>query len=420
MKKLGFLAVALWLTAASGRLAAQTYRTYQDEFDDIRARSGLRFGPLRVFPSLRFPNLGYDSNIFFRPKEDVAVADWTGTLAPEVQGYWLLGSSIIVSFTERPEYTYYLRERGLRTLTNSFIPGARVLLLRRLALSGDYHFLRQLRRSFSEFGEPVKDTRKGWNARLFFETPRGTALGLSGSLDDFRYTNPSLPDPENNYARALDRRERAAAFEVYYRVFSRSHLFGRVGGTDYAFLDPTSTWRNARSWEVMGGIQLPLSGRAVGTLALGYKKFIPETEGRTKFSGLVADTDLALRAGRVGISLALTRDSYFSYIEAAYYYVENRFRGGLTYYLLPFLRLEGNCQFGEWRYPEPHEVWFHGAPYLVTNRRDRNRVLSAGLAVRVSGRAGFSVSYNFYRRTSTAPGFDIDRNFVGAALAYDF
>jgi hypothetical protein len=420
MKKFRFLAVALCLAAASGRLAAQTYRSYQDEVNDIRTRGGLRFGSLWVFPSLRFTNLGYDSNVYYQPKEDVSVADWTGTLALEAKGCWLLGSSVILSFTERPEYIYYLNEGELRTPTNSFSPGVRILLLNRLSLFGDYHVLRQFRRSISEFGEPVKDTQEGWNARVFFETPRGTALGFSGSLDDFRYDNPSLSDPENDYARALDRRERAAAFEAYYRVFSRSHLFARVGGMDYAFLDPTSTWRNAHSWEAMGGIQLPLSGRAVGTLALGYKKFIPEIEGRTEFSGLIADTDLAFRAGRVALSLALTRDNYFSYIEAAYYYVENRFRGGLAYYLLPFLRLEGSCQIGEWEYPEPHVVWFQGVPYLVTDRRDKNRIISAGLAVRISGRAGLSVSYNFYRRTSTAPGFDIDRNFIGAALTYDF
>jgi hypothetical protein len=420
MKKFEILVLAVVLAAATGRLSGQSYRTFQDESDDVRARSGLRIGPLKVLPAVRFSNFGYDSNILYRPKDDVAVADWTGTLAPEIKGYWLLGDSVLLSFTERPEYTFYFREKGLRTLTNSSVPGVRILLLRRLALSGDYHFLRQLRRTLSEFGEPVKDTQKGWNARLFFETPRGTAVGFSGSLDDFRYANPSLAGPENDYARTLDRRERTAAFELYYRVFSRSHLFTRVGGTDYSFLDPAASWRNARSWEASGGIQLPLSGSARGTLALGYKRFIPKAEGRTKFSGLVADTDVTFRAGRVGLSVAFTRDNYFSYIDTAYYYVENRFRGGLALYLLPFLRLEGSAQFGEWKYPEPHEVWFQGAPYLVTDRRDRNRVLSAGLAVRVSGRAGLSVSYNFYRRTSNAPDFDIDRNFVGAALAYDF
>jgi hypothetical protein len=134
----------------------------------------------------------------------------------------------------------------------------------------------------------------------------------------------------------------------------------------------------------------------------------------------VADTDASFRAGRLGLSVAFTRDNYFSYIDTAYYFVEDRVRNSLSFHLWPFLRLEGGWQTAVWRYPEPHEVWFEGQPYLVANRRDRNRILWAGFACRVAGSAGLAVSYNFYRRTSTAPGSDIARNFVGASLVYDF
>jgi hypothetical protein len=420
MKIYRILALALCFVAAAGRLSGQSYRTFQEEFDGIRAGTGWRLGPLKVLPVIRLSNVGYDSNVLYQPKEEAGVSDYVGTLSPEIKGYWLLGDSVILSLTENPEYNFYLREKGLRALTNSYVPAARFLLARRLALSGDYHFLKHLRRATSEFGTPVKDTQKGWNARVFFETPRGTAIGFSGSLEDFRFSNPDLPEPVNDYARTLDRREKSAAFEFTYRVFSQSHFFARAGATDYVFLDPGSSWRNARSTQALGGIRFPLLGRARGTVALGYKRFIPKAEGRKKFSGLVADTDVSFRAGRVGLNLAYTRDNYFSYIDAAYFFIEDRFRGGLSFYLFPFLRLEGSLQFGAWNYPEPHEVWYQGQPHLIENRRDENRVYSAGLAVRIAGNAGLGVSYNFYRRTSNAPGYDIDRNFVGATLAYDF
>jgi hypothetical protein len=420
MKRYKILALAVVLAASAGRLGGQTYRTFAEEYDEVRAKTGVRLGPLKVLPAFRLANVGYDSNVYYADKQDQAVADYTGTLSPEVKGYWLLGSSALVSVMENPEWSFYLKEKDLRTLVNSFVPAVRLFLLRRLALSGDYHFLEHLRQATSELGTPVRDLRKGWSARLFFETPRGTAVGLSGSLEDYAYSNPSPQAPQDEISRALDHRERTAAFEFYYRVFSRSSIFATAGATDYNFLDPASSWRNARSYQTYAGFRFPLLGRARGTIALGYKRFIPRTEGQKSFSGLVADTDVALRTGRVGLSVAYTRDNYFSYIDTAYYYIEDRFRGGLAFYLFPFLRLEGSCRLGAWAYPEPHEVWFHGVPYMVADRRDRNRVFSAGLAVRITGSAGLSVSYNFYRRTSNAPGFDIDRNFIGAALAYDF
>jgi hypothetical protein len=420
MKKIRILALTLCLGAAAGRLPGQSYRTFQDEFNDVRVRAGLRLGPLKVFPLLRISDVGFDSNVLYRPKEESAISDFIGTLSPEIKGAWLLGNSVILSFTENPEWNFYLKETDLRTVTSSHVPAVRFLLARTLSLSGDHHYLQHLRRATSEFGPPVKDVQRGWNARVFFETARGTALGLAGSQDDFRVSNPTLADPADDFGRALDRRERSAALEFYYRVFSQSHFFTKAGATDYTFRDPSSSWRNARSYEALAGLRFPVLGRARGTLALGFKKFIPRAEGRKTFSGFVADTDVLFREGRFGLSLAYTRDNYFSYIEAAYYYIEDRFRGGLSFYLWPFLRLEGSYQFGAWNYPEPYEVSDQGVPYVIQNRRDRNRVFTAGLAVRIRGNAGLGLGYNFYRRRSNIPGYDIDRNFIGATLTYDF
>jgi hypothetical protein len=420
MKRFSLLVLAVLVAASAGRLPGQSYRPFREEFEDLRSRTGWRFGPLKILPALRIADVGYDSNILYRSREEGAVSDSVATLAPEVKACWLLGSSVILSVTETPEYDFYFREKGLRTLSNSVIPAARVLLFRNLALSADYHVFDLLRRATSEFSEPVRNSQDGWTTRLFFETPRGTAIGLSGAMDDFRFRNPGILDPMNDYARTLDRRERSAAVEFYYRVFSQSQVFLTAGAKDYTFLDPASAWRNAYSRQVLGGLRFPLLGRARGRIALGYKTFVPRTAGRKRFSGLVADTDTSLREGRFGLSLAYTRDNYFSYFDTAYYFIEDRVRSGLSFYLFPFLRLEAGWQSGIWRYPEPQEVWFEGGSVLVASRRDTNRVLSLGLAVRVAGHAGLGLSYNVYQRRSNAPGFTIDRNYVGAALVYDF
>jgi len=420
MKKFRPAILAFLLVAVSGRLAGQTYRTFTDESQDVRSRRGLSFGPLKLLPSFSLSNVGYDSNVYYADRSDQAVSDYTATVAPEVKACMFLGNSVLLSVTERPEYAFYLQEKGLRTLTNNIVPAVRIFLLRRLALSGNYHSFRHMRRATSEFGAPVTDIREGWEASLFFETPRGSAVGFSGALDDYRYESHEAGGSESDVSRNLDRREKTGTFEAYYRIFSQSRVFVTAGASEYAFRDPGSTWRDARSYQAYGGLRFPLLGLARGTIALGYKKFLPRDEDRKAFSGLVADTNASLRQGRVKLDFAYTRDNYFSYIDTAYYYVENRVRAGLAYYVLPFLRIEGGWQTGSWKYPEAHEIWYHDAWYLVTGRKDENRIYSAGLAVLIKGNAALAVNYNFYRRTSNAPGFNIDRDFVGAALVFDF
>jgi hypothetical protein len=420
MKKNRAAAVVLLFLCAAGRLAGQSYRTFQADLDEIRSATGFRLGPLKILPVFRLSDVGYDSNVYYRDREEAAVSDYTARTSLDVKAAWLLGNSIILSATEDPEYVYYLHEKELRTFANSYGFGSRLFLFRRLALSWKFRSESHLRRAYSEFEQQVKDLQKGFSAALFFETPRGTAIGLSGSSDDFSYVDVGLAEPGVSSPRALDRRERSAAVEFYYRVFSQSSLFCKAGVSAYDFKDPGFAWRNARSFQATAGIRFPVLGAARGTLAVGYKKFSPRAEGRQEFSGLVADTDVALRTGRVALHLAYTRDNYFSYLETAYYYIEDRFRFGLNFYLLPFLRLEGACQLGAWKYPDTQEVWFQGETTLVADRRDTNRVLSAGLAIRIAGGAGLSFTYNFYRRRSNAPGYDIDRNFMGAALTYDF
>jgi len=420
MRKYSVLIVAVMLAGVSGRLAGQTYRTFTDESADLRSRHGLRVGPLKLLPTFSLSNVGYDSNVYYADRSEPAVSDYTATLAPQVKACLLLGDWILLSVTESPEYSFYLDQKDLRRLTNSISPAARVFLLRRLALSGDYHTFRHQRRASSEFEAPITDIREGWGASLFYETPRGSAVGFSGTLDDYRYESHDPESLESEVSRTMDRRERTGSFEAYYGIFSQSQLFVTAGVSDYAFRDPASAWRDARSWQTRGGIRFPLLGRAKGTIALGYKKFSPRDEGRKKFSGLVADTNVSLRTGRVGLSFTGTRDNYFSYIDTAYYFIENRVRAGLAFYVLPFLRLETSWQTGSWKYPEAQEISYGGELYIVSGRKDKNRTYSAGLAVRIAGAMGLSINYNFYRRTSNAPGFDIDRDFIGSALAFDF
>jgi len=420
MKKLSCYAALLLFALSGVRLSGQSYRNFREEYDGIKERARLRFGPLRIIPEFRLSDVGYDSNVYFREEGSEVVSDFTATFSPEAKGYLLVGSSLILSLTENPEYIFYAQEEGLRAFTNSFASSLRLLVLRSFSFSSDYHVLSHVRRSTSELDRRIQDTVKGGTAGFFFETPRGTAVGLTGSMEDFRYKDIALDAQTDIYARALDRRETTAAGELYYRIFSQSFFFTTAGWTRYAFVFPESAWRDASSFEVSGGIRFPLLGRARGTLSLGWKSFRPASPERKPFSGLIAATDVAFRLGRLGINLGYVRDSDFSYNESAYYYIDGRARAGLSFYIAPLLRIDGTIQLGTMDYPEPQEVWYGGEVFVIDRREDIHRTFSVGPVVRVAGTVGLGLTYNFYRRTSNAPGFNVRRNFFGAFLTYAF
>jgi hypothetical protein len=420
MKRTILCGLALLCLAAGVRLSGQSYRSFREDYDSARERARLRLGPLRLVPAFRLSDVGYDSNVYFREKGAEVVSDVTATLSPELRAYWLAGGSLILSVTESPEYLAYAREKTLRAFSNNVSTSLRWLVLRRFTLSADYHVLSHVRRALSELDHRIRDTTTGAAGSFFFESPRGTAIGVSGAVDDFRYKDIAAGLPDDIYGLALDRRETTVAAQVYYRIFSRSFFFSTADWTRYDFSHAESAWRDASAFEVAGGFRFPLAGLARGTIRVGWKSFRPDAPERTPFSGLVAATDVAFRVGRFAVTLGFDRDNAFSYNESAYYYVDSRARAGLSLYLVRSVRFDLGAQYGRMSYPEPQTVWDNGVPVVVARRADIQRTISLGPVVRISGTVGLGLSYNLYARTSNAPGFDVRRNFVGAFITYEF
>jgi hypothetical protein len=420
MRKLRTLFVVAWISGSCIAAFGQSYRNFQDELTEVRDLFKLKFGPFRVLPALRLSSLGFDDNVYYRTAEKKPVGDYTGTASPEIKVYLLAGRSLILSLADNPEYLYYVKEDRLRTFTNSFVPGARLRLFNRFVLSGEYHFQKHTRRAFSEFSRLVTDTVKGTTAGFFYETPRGTSIGFSGTIDRFLYEDIVLPDYEARLSRSLNRKEKTGNFELYYRVFSGSYFFTKVGSTTYEFEHPSSRWRNSRSFQMSSGIRFPFMGRARGMLSLGYKKFMPEAAGRKRFSGLIADTNLDFRFGRIGLRFGLGRGNHFSYFEDAFYYIENKWNVGLSFYLTRLLRIDYDLQYGELKYPEPFKIPGSVQPFLEISRTDVHRTHSVGVTIAIIRNTGIQLSYNIFDRTSNAPGFNIKRNFIGISLTQDF
>jgi hypothetical protein len=407
------------LFAQSAGLSGQSYQPFRDVYRTIQQHK-LHLGPVRLVPAFRLTDVGYDSNVYFADETSQPVGDFTATLSPELSAYWLASGSLILWGMENPEFLGYANEMALRSFSNSVAGGLRWLVLRRFCLSAEYHDLSHVRRYLSDLDHRIRDTSTGGTASLFFETPRGTAIGVSGGVEDYRYEDVASGTPDDIYGRSLDRRETSAGFEVYYRVFSRSYVLSSLVWRRYDFRFPETAWRNGASIEAWGGFRFPLVGLARGAVRFGWKSFQPDDPARKTFSGLVAATDVSFRLGRFAFRLGLDRDNSFSYIESAYYYIENRARAGVSFYLFRSLRLDLGADHGTMFYPEPQEILVDGVPVVVEDREDVQTNLSFGPVVRISGSVGLGLTCNAYVRASNAPGFDVRQYFIGAFVTYEF
>lgn len=394
------------------------HKTFWQEEEEARSDKALRFGPLRLFPVIQISELGYDSNVYY--SENRVVSDFVATPSPSLKAYMLFGSTVIMSFTENPEYNFFVKESQLRAFTNSYSAALRLRLPGGFVLSGSYDDSSHIRRAYDELEGRIKDKGRGLKLNAFWETWRGTSLGVAYSETDYTYAGLGGDDTEEGYNLTLDRTEKTGYAEFDYRIFTQSYLFLRAGVSKYEFDYAVSAWRDSKAYKAVAGLRLPLTGRARGSLTIGWKKFMPDSPDRKVFSSLVGDGSVDFRIGRFGLNAGYVRDIYFSYLDQAFYYVENRVKGGLSFYLTEFLRIDYNKSYSRMSYPEPVSLYDDGVLVTVDSRLDRVGSDQVGLVVRVSGSFGLGVNMNFYRRDSNAPGYNINRNFLGAYLTYDF
>jgi hypothetical protein len=406
---------ALSLAALAGFGSAQTYVAFRDEWDQVR-KAKLHFGPFSIIPSLALRDIGYDDNVYF---ESAARGDYTATIAPEARIYWPLGSWILLSARDTPEYSFYLREKNRREFSNSYGFAAKALLFGRVAVTGGLDHDKRRRPLSSEIGSLVTDETRAVNAGLAIETARKTSLAVAVfrrevAIEDFG------PAGGASLSSAFNRKEKGLTLEFHYPVSSETFFFLSGGYTEYAFALAGSAWRDSTSVAVSGGLRFPLTGRISGLLALGYKKFTIKSGPYPGFTGLTGNTELDGRFGRFGVRLRYRRDNPFSFYQNVVYFIENDYGAGVSVYLTSFLRLDYNFDYGLGDYPR----FFVNDPATgldeAVRRRDRHYTHSVGLVYRIFTDTGFGLTWNEIRWISTLPGWDRQRRFIGATLTQRF
>lgn len=424
MKKLfhvSFLSIVFFhlLILAPNNLYSQSYQTFRSEMEQIAQRAKLRIGPFRIYPTIQFRNIGYEYNVYGEREEDHPASDYTATISPQITFYLLSGNWLIFSFSENPEYIYYMKEKRRRAFTNSYSPGLRLLIFQRFVLSGNYQYRKTNRRATSEFDVPSNIESKEYNISFFYETARSTSFGFSWAIRKINLEDVTLPGADIYYS-ALDREERSRFFEFYYQIFSESVFFIRGGYTEYNFEHMESGSRDSYSYQAYSGIRFPLLGRARGILSLGYKKFMPKGGGKKGFSGLVGNTGLDFRKGRFGFRILYTRDCRLSYLANSVFFLEDRYGTGISFYLSRSLRLDYNFTYGKSNYPEVITIRMPDENHKEIKRQDTYRIHTAGFAVRIIRSTGIGGRVNLWERDSMSPEFGRNRWFVGVYVTHEF
>lgn len=397
------LAVVLFLTIGPVALG-QSYRGFREESEAIARNAKLSLGPIRFYPGLSLKNVGYDDNIYF---EGPPVSDYGGTISPSINAYLPFRNSLILSFTDNPEYVFFLKQKSQRTFTNSYSLGLKYLLFQRFVLSAGYQRSEYREPVSSELFRPTTNVTRRFKAGFFYETARRTSIGVTWDTVSFGYRSLAAGGETLPLSQTLDRQEKTASLEFYYQLYPESFFFMKLGHTEYEFADVQSAGRNASSSYGLVGIRFPLVGFIRGLLSVGYRRFLPAVEGKKAFTGFFGDTGLDIRRGKFGVRFRYGRDIFFSYHPDSYYFIDHNYGAGLSCYPTEFLRFD---------YDYSRRIM----DYSEIVRQDTQTGHSVGFVIRIYRDIGLGLTWNFSRWTSTPLGFDRKRNFLGATLTYQF
>lgn len=407
----------LLLTVAG--LYGQTSTLFDGEIQDIVKKTRLQVGPFRFYPLLKFSYFSWVSNIFGLTNPSQALADLVITPSPELTAYVLYKRSLILSFTENPEYHFFLTQSRFRGFTNGLRAEAKILLFNRFILSGRYESTTQRMLGYVELGRVVQGVSEGYSVQVLSKSARGTSLTLNGSRR--RLTFQDILAQGAQVSPALNHDELSAGAEIGYRLFSATDFFIRSTYAEYTFLEEISKNRTSKSYDILAGLRFPGNGRIRGALALGYKRFLPETQGERGFSGLVGDANLEVRLENLGIvELTLSRDNYFSLRSGFIYFINSYISSRLTVRTTEWLFLRLGGQYGLLDYPEQPILSAPSPPTPLITVHDTYLSAFGGFIVRLTRTFGVGLTYQRWLRDSPLLGENYNGYLISVDIMRDF
>lgn len=380
--------------------------------DDLLSRFSLapwKVGPFRIEPQIVLSDFGYDSNIYTQPN---AVSDYSFTAGPQINAFLTFGRKIFLSFSESPRYVYYMHTTRERTW-NNYLNGSLSFLLNRFFIQLGAHWIDARQRLNYEIDIRPRLNDTGYDASILWQPTRRTSFELALHQSRYRYENP-IDDP-NRIAGQLDRNQKILNFTIFNQLTPRTRAFLDFEYGRANFASPDNP-RESLSYAGYGGFVFSTLGRVNGRIRLGYKIYHPLVAGIADYRGLVGDSDISVSLFRsFALRGSYRRDVQFSISFISPYFIEESYGAGISYYFLR-RRFRLDYDYSQLRYDYP----IMGAAPASGARGDRIFMNTVGLFFRIGKSVGIGIRAGHYIRSINFYGLNINRDFVGLNLTYEF
>jgi len=318
----------------------------------------LRWGPVRMRPSVQFSNLGYDTNVFYRAGNEPLVGDWTATVSPRADGLVLFGHRAFLTFREQldgvlfAKYSEisYLDQRGNARFT---VPFSHIGAFADVTLNNIHE------RATSELD--ARPERKEHRLSLGVIVPLGwrTRFELSQTGAQWAYQDDLSQCPTGGNCVPidflLDRKEIGRDLKASYLLRGRTTLTLDASTRDIEFDEQSA--RDSREYRILPGIELAQGGGLQGKLRVGQAHVDSINARLADFRGMVGNMEAAwLPAGRTRFIFKGTRDVSFAAWSGNQFYINWQGELRAVHWMTRAFGLEGAALTARLRFSDAPRV----------------------------------------------------------------
>lgn len=375
----------------------------------------LRWGPLRVRPTVELSQLGYDDNIFADNAQ--RESDFVTTVGPRLDGLLLVGHRAFVSFRNGVDFTLY-RDNTEQNYTD-YRNAARITFPWRsigLFVEGEADRFRERPLDAQDIRAERDENELG--VGLIFAPSERTEFELRHGVEQIGYTDPDeLPGTPVTIGDRLDRHQSSYGGKLRYRLVGRTALTLETKFDRISFDDDYSRGRDSHVRSLLPGVDFGREGTLSGRLGVG----LAEVDARDPIFKTVRETvaraEIVYRPNaQVALRLDGSRVPGFSLSDDSVTYLNSEAALEASYYFNRLIGFDLGSRRGTLEFP---------GSTAPTERKDRIQSYHGGLRLRISENAlGRRVEYRLrvtrYRRDSTLDSEDQSRTTIGVNAVIGF
>lgn len=384
---------------------------HSDDFfavkDRVISESSFKLGFLYLSPLLMLDNVGYTSNIYTYEEKDRP--DWTGDIGMGLRASAIVANRFILQAEDIPHYSFYLKNKDLRTWSNRFSTAA-YSYVGPFNLKAGYVQNNLSQRPYLEFSRPFRYTDSAWSAETDIGRRANLFLTAYVAFKKLAYDeDPYLGS--YNLAESLNHRENIIGLKLNRRIFTSTVIYLNYEMSDYVFASRSE--RDARAQTMGLGVEFPEIGVLQGSFQIGFRRLDPKNPLFQRSQGVNGSGNVHITLlERLRFNLFYALGTYFSYGASESYYNNQSLGGGAEIYLTSFLK--GGASYSDGR------LKYHSFLDLNLQRSDRVRQQQYYLAVPFLGNTSLGFAYNIYRLSSDVLNLDYTRSFWGGFISYEF